>query len=310
MPTPTFEEVKIPLLNMFGDDQSHKLGDLVRPLAEHFKLTEAEVSERLPSGTETKWHNRVSWALYDLYRAGLLERIRHGTYKISPVGIEVKAAKPRSLDRQTLMQYPAFAQWMTASDNKDRLLGRDRQTSLQQTEASDRTPEERISEAHAVLQSNLVDEVLNLLQKIDPLKFEKLVIDVLLAMGYGGSREEAASLTKASHDEGIDGIINEDRLGLDVIYVQAKRWNEKYGVGRKEIQSFVGALAGKQANKGIFITTSSFADTATAYVHQIPQKVVLIDGTRLAELMIEHGIGVSVERSYDIKHIDSDYFDS
>jgi len=309
MTIPTFEDVKVPMLRMFNDGAAHKLGELVVPLSKHFELSDEEINKLLPSGGETKWHNRVSWALYDLYRAGLLGRIRHGTYQISPLGKEVQAANPRSLNRQTLMQYPAFAAWLRDSEEKGHSGSSENAEIKTTNESLSITPEERIAEAHSVLQCNLVSDVLGLLRNIDPLRFEKIVIDVLLAMGYGGSREEAASLTKASHDEGIDGIINEDRLGLDVIYVQAKRWNEKATVGRTEIQSFVGALSGKQANKGIFITTSTFADTATAYVRQIPQKVILIDGNRFAELMVEHNIGVTTQRSYQIKQIDSDYFE-
>lgn len=309
MSIPTFEDVKVPMLKILSDGAQRKLGQLVNPLSEHFRLTNDEVSELLPSGGETKWHNRVSWALYDLYRAGLLERIRHGTYQISPLGKEVQAANPRSLNRQTLMQYPAFAAWLRDSEVNSHSGSSENVEIKTSSESLSSTPEERIAEAHSVLQRNLVGDILDLLRNIDPLRFEKIVIDVLLAMGYGGSREEAASLTKASHDEGIDGIINEDRLGLDVIYVQAKRWNEKATVGRTEIQSFVGALSGKQANKGIFITTSTYADTATAYVRQIPQKVILIDGNRFAELMVEHNIGVTTQRSYQIKQMDSDYFE-
>jgi restriction system protein len=154
---------------------------------------------------------------------------------------------------------------------------------------------------------SLRTELLDQLLAIDPFRFEQIVIDLLFGMGYGGSREEAAQVTKKSGDEGIDGIINEDRLGLDVIYVQAKRWKDT--VGRKEIQSFVGALAGKQANKGIFITTSNFASTATEYAQAVTQKVILIDGPRLADLMIEHDIGVSTTRTIALKRIDSDYFE-
>ncbi len=157
------------------------------------------------------------------------------------------------------------------------------------------------------LQANLKEDLLASVRGMDPIRFEQLVLDLLLAMGYGGSREEAARMTKASNDEGIDGVINEDRLGLDAIYIQAKRWQNT--VGRREIQGFVGALAGQQANKGIFITTSDFSDTAREYVRTLSQKIILIDGDRLAELMIEYNIGVSKSRAYEIKRIDSDYFE-
>jgi restriction system protein len=172
--------------------------------------------------------------------------------------------------------------------------------------AGNKTPEELIGTAYEQLHAALRKEVLDLVKKMDPFLFEHLVIDLLVAMGCGGSKEEAARVTKTSGDEGIDGVINEDRLGLDVIYVQAKRWQDT--VGRREIQSFVGALAGKKAQKGIFITTSGFKDTATEYAKDVQQKLILIDGERLADLMIEHNIGVAPLHSYEINRVDSDYF--
>jgi restriction system protein len=175
-------------------------------------------------------------------------------------------------------------------------------------ESASKTPEEVIENAYRTLQSSLKSELLGIVKKMDAFRFEQLVLDLLVAMGYGGSREEAARVTKASGDEGVDGVINEDRLGLDVIYVQAKKWTDTT-VGRPDIQSFVGALAGKQAQKGIFITTSDFAETARSYAKSISQKVILIDGNRLADLMIEHNIGVASAHAYELKRIDSDYFE-
>jgi restriction system protein len=169
------------------------------------------------------------------------------------------------------------------------------------------TPDERIEAAFSELRETLISDLLGQVSKVDPFRFEQVVLDLLVAMGYGGSRKEAAEVTQKTGDEGIDGVINEDRLGLDVIYIQAKRW--KSNVGRQEIQSFVGALAGKKANKGVFITTSGFNDNANAYASGLHQKVILIDGRRLAELMIEHGIGVAEEHAYSVKKIDSDYFE-
>lgn len=170
------------------------------------------------------------------------------------------------------------------------------------------TANERIEAAHAELNSALTQDLLDQVRSMDPYKFEQLVVDLLVAMGYGGSRAEAASVTQRSNDEGIDGVIKEDRLGLDTIYIQAKRWQT--AVGRRELQSFVGALAGQGASKGVFITSGEFSSTATDYADTISQKVILIEGNRLAELMIEHGVGVSVERTYILKRIDSDYFEA
>jgi restriction system protein len=203
------------------------------------------------------------------------------------------------------MQFPPFRDYIL---NRRKIRAHERASEEPEPEADlDAPPEEVIATAFNELQAELKQELLGIVRRMDPIRFERLVLDLLLAMGYGGSREEAASTTKMSNDEGIDGVINEDRLGLNVIYVQAKRWQNT--VGRKEIQSFVGALAGQQAQKGVFITTSDFADTARTFVKTIAQKIILIDGERLAELMVRHNIGVSRYHAYEIKRIDSDYFE-
>lgn len=308
MPIPEFNEIKAPALQFFTDGAAHKVSEVYTTLASHFKLTEQELNEMLPSGVQRRWHNRANWACYDLFRAGLLDRPKRGLYIITDAGKQVAAQKPQFIGRDFLMQFPQFVQFAQSTGTK-KANKKDDQNTEPECEATDKskTPEELIDAAYQMLHAALKLELLELAKKMDPLLFEQLVLDLLVAMGYGGSREEAAKVTKASNDEGIDGLINEDRLGLDVIYVQAKRWKDT--VGRKEIQSFVGALAGQQAHKGVFITTSDFADTAITYAKKVPQKVILIDGDRLAELMIQHNIGVSKSHSYDVKHVDSDYFD-
>jgi restriction system protein len=308
MPIPEFNEIKAPALQFFTDGQLHKVSEIYDVLSKHFKLTEDELNEVLPSGTQRRWHNRANWACYDLYRAGLLDRPKRGVYVISENGRKVAERKPTIIDRDYLMQFPQFAEFAQATGTRKTLKnegnGLDHES---EPTAKNKTPEELIGSAYEQLHATLRKEILDQVKKMDPFLFEKLVIDLLVAMGYGGSREEAAKVTKASGDEGIDGVINEDRLGLDVIYVQAKRWQET--VGRKEIQSFVGALAGKKAQKGVFITTSGFTGTASDYAKDVHQKVILIDGERLADLMIEHNVGVSKFHSYEVKHIDSDYFE-
>ena len=287
---------------------SHKISEVYSVLAKHFNLTEEEQNEILPSGTQRRWHNRANWACYDLFRAGLLDRPKRGLYFITEGGKKVAAQKPKLIDRDFLMQFPQFVQFTQATGTK-KSAKTDGETTHEEPDAAtkSKTPEELIASAYQMLHTALKKELLELVAKMDPYEFEHLVIDLMVAMGYGGSREEAAQVTKASGDEGIDGVINEDRLGLDVIYLQAKRWQQT--VGRKEIQSFVGALAGQQAHKGVFITTSDFADTAVAYAKKVPQKVILIDGDRLADLMIQHNIGVSKSHAYEVKHVDGDYFD-
>jgi restriction system protein len=298
MPIPEFNEIKAPALQFLADGNLHKLPEAYTALAKHFNLTEAEQNELLPSGTQRRWHNRANWACYDLYRAGLLDRPKKGRYIITDARKKLAEQNPKLIDREFLMKYPQFAQFAQARKTED---------ANGEPPQDPKTPEELIDDAYQMLDSALKKELLELVGKMDPFKFEQLVLDLMLAMGYGGSREEAAQVTKASGDEGIDGVINEDRLGLDVIYLQAKRWQQT--VGRKEIQSFVGALAGQQAHKGVFITTSDFADTAVAYAKKVPQKVILIDGDRLADLMIQHNIGVSPALAYQVKKVDSDYFE-
>jgi restriction system protein len=308
MPIPEFNEIKAPAMQFFSDGKPHKLSEVYDILGKHFNLTEEELNEILPSGIQRRWHNRANWACYDLYRAGLLDRPKKGLYVITETGRKVAEQNPKMIDRDFLMKFPQFVEFaQTTGTKKLEKNGQKIIDSESELLAKNETPEELIGTAYEQLHGTLRKEILELVKKMDPYRFEHLVVDLLVAMGYGGSKEEAASVTKASGDEGIDGVIKEDRLGLDVIYVQAKRWKDT--VGRKEIQSFVGALAGKKAQKGVFITTSDFTNNATEYAEDVHQKVILIDGQRLADLMIEHNIGIAPSHSYVIKRVDSDYFD-
>lgn len=305
MRIPRYDELTRPMLELLADGQAQHTRELARMLSDRFKLTEEERQALLPKGGQTYMVNRTGWAGFHLDRAGLVTRPKRATWQITAAGSEVLKAPAAKLDRAAFMKIPAFASfYRTSADNRE-MVKLDAAV-LRGVEA-DAPPEEVIAGAVEVLHDALKEDVLGMVRRMDPIRFERLVLDLLLAMGYGGSREEAARMTKASNDEGIDGVINEDRLGLDVIYVQAKRWQNQ--VGRKEIQSFVGALAGQQAHKGIFITTSGFADTATEYARKVSQKVILIDGNRLAELMIEHEIGVGVAHVHKIKRVDSDFFE-
>jgi restriction system protein len=235
---------------------------------------------------------------------------KKGVYQITDEGKTLAAQRPAMIDRKFLMQFEPFRKFMSDKKQRSAQAGQTHTDSMNQTEDEEdeeSTPEERIHSAFTDLRETLVADLLAQLAKVDPFRFEQIVLDLLVAMGYGGSRKEAAEVTQRTGDGGIDGLINEDRLGLDVIYVQAKRW--KTNVGRPEIQGFVGALAGRKASKGIFITTSGFVGNAHDYAADLHQKVILIDGRRVAELMIEHGIGVAEEHAYHVKKIDSDYFD-
>lgn len=302
MPIPEFNEIKAPALQWFAkqDPKPHRISEVFHALADYFQLTEAERNELLPSGGQRRWQNRANWACYDLFRAGLLDRPKKGLYLITDEGRRVAEQKPKLIDRGFLMQFPKFAEFMS-------LERAAKEGAEAQEVQQSKTPEEMIDEAYALIREALKRELLERVKRIDPFRFQELVVDLLLAMGYGGSREEAAEVAKRGPDEGIDGIIKEDRLGLDVIYVQAKRWQTT--VGRKELQSFVGALAGQKARKGVFITASDFTPQGREFIESIDLKVILIDGDRLAELMIQHNIGVSISHAYELKQVDSDYFD-
>ncbi len=310
MSIPKYDEMMLPLLQLLSDGAEHHYRDLAPRIADHFHLTEEERNAMLPSTQSTYLRNRLGWAGFHLRRAALAELPREATLLITSTGKEVLKNPPPKIDRQFLMRFEPFKQFMLEQKQRGLTAARTKALNVVQPAPlndEEATPEERIESAFTELRETLISDLRAQLAKVDPFRFEQVVLDLLVAMGYGGSRKEAAAVTQKTGDEGIDGVINEDRLGLDVIYIQAKRW--KTNVGRPEIQSFVGALAGKKANKGIFITTSAFHDNANEYAAGVHNKVILIDGRRLAELMIEHGIGVSEEHAYSVKKIDSDYFE-
>ena len=246
--------------------------------------------------------------MYDMFKAGLLNRHTKGLYFITEVGKSVLGESPERIDRQFLMRFPSFKEWQEKSNRRDSSKKQSAKTGTASLELSSVTPDELMAEAYQILRATLVSEVLEKVKIMAPTAFEQLVVDLMIRMGYGGPREDSSWVTKQSGDEGIDGVINEDRLGLDVIYLQAKRYAEK-NVSRPAVQGFVGALAGQQATKGVFITTSEFSKEAKVYAKNVAQKVILIDGLRLADLMIEHNLGVSVRHTYEVKDVDSDYFD-
>ncbi|MGV3660819.1 MAG: restriction endonuclease [Prosthecobacter sp.] len=302
MTIPTYQELMLPLLRVLGSAASEiHQKECTRLVAEMLQLSEEQRLARLPSGLQTYVHNRIGWAGWYMQQAGLLEKPKKGFLRITEEGRRLLAKDLAAIDNGVLATYPAFQQKVMkgTETDKEKIEGG--------PPPNGQTPTDQIEEAHQNLNATLASDLRDLMGKMDPYKFEQLVVDLLFAMGYGGSRAEAALVTQKSNDQGIDGIINEDRLGLDVIYVQAKRWQST--VGREPIQSFVGALAGKHANKGVFITTSDFHKNAVEYAKGVHNKVILIDGQRLAELMIEYGIGVSTVRTIALKRVDSDYFE-
>ena len=309
MPIPKYDEIMLPLLKALSDGKEHPKSELVEKMADHFGLTPAERMQLLPSTQATYIKNRTGWAGFHLRKAGLAFGPREAVMQITEDGQKFLATKPPKIDRSVLMQFEPFKAFMAEQKKRGVKAAQTKALNAAESGSSeqDETPEERIEDAFVELRERLITELRAKLANVDPFHFEQVVLDLLVAMGYGGSRKEAAAVTQRVGDEGIDGVINEDRLGLDVIYVQAKRW--KANIGRPEIQNFVGALAGRKAAKGIFITTSAFHDNAREYVAGLHQKIILIDGRRLAELMIEHAIGVAEEHAYSVKKIDSDYFE-
>jgi restriction system protein len=298
MAIPGYQDLMLPLLKFVSDGKEYSLREIIERLAEEFNLSEEERNEFLPSGQQRVFDNRVNWAKTYLSKAGLLESPKRGYIKISKVGKQFLADNP-NLDKLTnkdLMQFESFREFISRGNKKNIVL-----------HIESETPTEVIEQKIQEVNEALADELLRKIKNSSPKFFEKLVIDLLLKMGYGGSEKEMAEVVGKSGDEGIDGTIKEDKLGLDVIYIQAKRWEGP--VGRPEIQKFVGALAGKKAKKGVFFTTSTFTDEAKDYVSHLEQKVVLIDGNKLADLMIKYNVGVSVEKVIEIKRIDSDYFE-
>jgi restriction system protein len=271
-------------------------------LAKKFQLSDADREERLPSGRQSKFANRVAWAKVYLVQAGLLASTRRGHFQISERGREVLHAPPARIDIKFLEQYPEFLEFRTPKAD-----GEDSRREQRPDLAEPETPEETLEAAHVKMRASLATEILTRIKAGTSEFFERLVVELLIKMGYGGSRSDAGQAVGKAGDEGIDGMISEDRLGLDVVYLQAKKWEGT--VGRPEIQKFVGALHGKRARKGVFITTGAFSSDASSYVEHIEPKVVLIDGKRLAELMIDFEVGVTTARTYHVKRIDSDYFD-
>jgi len=296
MAIPDFQTMMLPLLELTDDGKIRSLAESRPLIADHFKLTPEERKERLPSGQQTILANRVAWASIYMERAKVLQRPERGHYQITDRGRSILESKPEKIGIKFLQQFPEFTEWQKKKPDKP---GGGGKPPLE-------TPLEALENAYQQLRSDLAQEVVEKVMTCSPQFFERLVVDLLVSMGYGGSRTDAAKAVGQAGDEGIDGIIQEDLLGLDVIYLQAKRWQGP--VGRPEIQKFVGALHGKHARKGVFITTSTFSTGAAAYASTIDSKVVLIDGERLADLMIDHNLGVGGDSTYEVKRLDIDYF--
>jgi len=300
MAIPDYQTIMLPLLKFAGDNQEHSLRDAVDYLADEFELSEEELKEMLPSGKQRLFNNRVAWALTYIRKAGLVESPKRGIFSIAERGQQVLSQNIEKIDIKFLNQFPEFVEFRKPKKKppKDPLDVK--------LIPDDRNPEEMLEAAFQELEESLASELLHTVKQCPPGFFERLVVDVLIKMGYGGSQKEAGQAVGKTSDDGIDGIIKEDKLGLDIIYVQAKRWEGT--VSRPEIQKFAGAMQGQRARKGIFITTSNFTKDALNYVENIETKIILIDGQRLAELMIAYNVGANTTAIYEVKKIDSDYF--
>lgn len=302
MAIPDYESCMLPLLRLVSDNEIHTMRELTGQIAEHFALTEDERQKILPSGQQSYINNRVGWAKSYLKKAGLLENPSRGKVRITGEGRAVVAAPPPVINCEYLMKYPAFVDFW----KQKRKVATESESALAEPERPERTPDEAIESAYEDIRDALAEDLLEQVMNCNPTFFERLVLKLLLAMGYGGAFPESSSHVGKTRDGGIDGIINEDKLGLDIICVQAKRWTDS--VGRPVVQAFAGSMEAHRAKKGVLISTSTFSRDALDFVDRIERKIVLIDGSKLAQLMIEYDIGVATAKTYTIKKIDSDYF--
>jgi len=296
MAIPDYQTIMLPLLKYASDGKEHLTRESINYLAGEFNLSDEERKELLPSGKQALFDNRVGWATTYIKKAGLIESNKKGFFIITERGQEILNQKPEKIDIKFLNQFPEFVEFRKPT----------KAPPPPPPGNGDKNPEETLEAAYQELQDGLASELLQTVKQCPPDFFERLVVDVLIKMGYGGSRKEAGQAVGKTSDGGIDGIIKEDKLGLDIIYIQAKRWEGT--VGRPEIQKFAGALQGQRARKGIFITTSNFTKDALNYVENIDTKIILIDGQRLTELMIAHNVGANTTAIYEVKKIDTDYF--
>jgi len=298
---PDFQSIMLPLLEIIGDKKEHTIQEIRDSLAKYFNLTEEERSELLSKSKQQRFNNRVGWARTYLKKAELLVYTQKGYFKITDRGLTVLQEKPSKINIKYLKRFPEFLEFNKPSKKIDQLKGKEIESILEE-----KTPEDLLEIGYEKYQEKLLSDLLEKVKQCSPEFFERLVVQLLVGMGYGGSFEDAGKAIGKSGDEGIDGIIKEDKLGLDVIYIQAKRWTNP--VSRPDIQKFAGALLGKKAKKGVFITTSMFSESAIEYARNIENKIILIDGEQLTKYMIDNGVGVSEITSYKIKKIDLDYF--
>ena len=293
-----YETIMLPLMKLASDKKEHSLREAIDKVATEFNLSNEERRRLLPSGKQEIFNNRVGWARTYLKKAGLLNITRVGYFRITERGIEVLKENPIKIDKKLLSRFKEFRDFQAFRREKPVV-----RKGLGEEEG---TPIEELEGAYQNIRNNLASEILQQIKATSPSMFERIVVKLIVELGYGGSLKDAGDAVGGIVDEGIDGIIKEDKLGLDTIYIQAKRWQNT--VGRPEIQKFAGALQGKRAKRGIFITTSDYTREAREYADSIENKIILIDGNQLAQLMIDHNVGCSPVSNYEVKRIDGDYF--
>jgi len=301
MAVPDFQSIMLPMLRMMANGREYSLADILGTLGSEFQLSDDDLSERIPSGRQTKFYNRICWSTTHLKKAAIIENTRRGTFRITARGKDLLGNSIGRIDLPLLSTFPEYVAF--------RNLRHSRELSVAPAPpdiASDKTPDELLAESYESIRESLAGEILDSIKSCSPAFFERLVVELLVKIGYGGTLEDAGQAVGRSGDGGIDGIIKEDRLGLDTIYLQAKRWENT--VGSPEIQKFAGALQGRRAKKGVFITTSEYSKGARDFAGAIENRIILIDGAELAELMMDYNVGVSIAATYEIKKIDSDYF--
>ncbi|MBA4040281.1 MAG: restriction endonuclease [Erythrobacter sp.] len=304
MAIPDYQTLMLPVLAAAAEGET-RVPAAAEKIADNLGLSSLEREEMLPSGKQRLLHNRVHWAKFYMSKAGLIASPRRGVFVATEAGLALLKQGPTKIDVETLKGYASFSDFYNQAGTTEEP---DQNAAITGAATSGATPEEQIDAASSLLASALKADLLARIVEQSPTFFERLIVELLVAMGYGGSHEDAARQLGKSGDGGIDGVIDEDRLGLDRIYVQAKRYAPGSSVGRPEIQGFVGSLVGLGATKGVFVTTSSFSKQAQEYARGLQQRVILIDGDRLTELMIEFDVGVRRYRSVEVKRVDEDFF--
>lgn len=299
MAVPGYQEFMLPVLQLAAERESIHKSEYDAAIALRMNLTEQDLTEMLPSGKQTAYQNRIGWAITYMIKAKLLYRPARATIEITDRGRQLLLENPQQINQSLLLRYDEFRDFQKASST-------DKDSSDGKKIVDEISPLERLEAAHSELRKALSSDLIESMKQMPPAAFEQLVVDVLVAMGYGGTLSDAGQAIGKSGDGGIDGVIKEDRLGLDFIYVQAKRWENT--IQRPQLQGFAGALLGRNAQRGVFITTSDFSKGAIEFAKSLPTNIVLVDGQQLAELMIDYGVGVIDEQTYRVKRVDPEYF--